>query len=263
MDRVVSSLIVAASLFSGFPAGAFSIGAAPAIIKAEIPPGVSAEQKVTITNANDGPLTFQASVRDIALDTAGNQARFPPGTQPRSMAGWVTLHPEQFTVPARGQATVAVVISVPADASGGHQAALVFQTVTEMPGTEGLGMGIGAALAVTLHHATSGRMNQNLEVTGIKLVPPTEHERLSMTLRVLNTGDVFVRATAEMIILDAKKNLAGRAEAKPTSILIPGQAAQIDIDWGGSLAPGAYKTIITILYGHDGSVVVDRSFTVK
>lgn len=244
------------------PARAFSIGVSPAKLFAEVPPGVSAEQELTITNGTDRPLTFRASVRDYGLDTRGEEVFANAGTLKGSVATWLSFLPREVTVPPKSQRTIRAVISVPPDAKGGHYALVLLNTVTDVPGNEGSGMAMSAGLGVKLYLAVSGRIRPLLELKQAKVTPPTAHERMAATLDVVNSGDVHVEPAAQMAILDNKGNLAGSADGRPIGTLLPGQRGQAKLEWGGELAPGTYSVIVTVTYAGDGSIVVEQPLVV-
>jgi hypothetical protein len=244
------------------PAIAMTISASPVIIQSDLPPGVSAEQTVTISNGASEPLEFEVEPFDLGLDEEGNQARFSGGTLPGSMAGWLTLQPAKFSVPPGGQTTVKVIISVPPDASGGHQAALVFRTRAPLAQPDGRMVRVGAAIAVKLFAAVEGKAERRLEVIETQVRPPSTHERATVQLLIRNAGNAFLRASAETAILDENRNLVGRGTALPTSILIQGQSSTLTIDWGGELPDGNYTALTTVLYTGGATVVEEKAFSV-
>ncbi|MEK7705303.1 MAG: hypothetical protein AAB426_10115, partial [Myxococcota bacterium] len=220
------------------------------------------EQELIVTNGTEKPLTFRASARDYGLDARGEEYFANAGTLPGTMASWLSFLPREITVPPKSQRPIRVVISVPADATGGHYALVLVQTETDVPGAEGKGMAMSAGLGVKLYLATSARIHPRLEVKQAKVNPPTPHERMGVVVDVANTGDVHVEPTAQMVIIDGQGNLAGRADGGPIGTLLPGQRGQARLEWGGELAPGSYSVIVTITYAGDGSLVVEQPLVV-
>lgn len=243
-------------------ASAVSISATPVILQADVAAGASDERTVTISSQAMESLTFEVEAYDLGLDEAGNQARFPAGTLPESMAAWLTVQPPAFVLRPGQEFDVSVVLSVPADATGGHQAALVFRTIASVAEPEGPAVRVGAAIAIKIFQATEGRVERALELVESDVRPPTPFDRAEVRLLVKNIGDAYLRAYAETAILDDERNLVGKGASDPTGFVLPGQSALLTVSWDGELSAGNYNALTTLVY-HDGSLVVDDTFSVE
>src|SRR5438046_2642781 len=128
MKNVTAMSALIGGLLLGRSAQAIQVGAAPAYIFVESPPGMSTEHEVMLINESAAPVVFVPHIKDFGVDAkSGEQIFSGAGTLPTSAASWLALQPEQITVPANGQNAIKVIISAPPGAVGGHYAMIVFE----------------------------------------------------------------------------------------------------------------------------------------
>ena len=70
------------------------------------------------------------------------------------------------------------------------------------------------------------------------------------TFDVANKGNAHVFAVPRLAILDANHKLVAKAQA-PEKRYFPGQKDGMKVTWSGTLAPGDYVAILTLVYGRD------------
>jgi len=78
-------------------------------------PGGSAEGRILLYNNGDQPQEVKVYQTDYLFYADGKNVYGEPGSVARSSAPWITLFPQQVTVPAGGNDSVSYVIRVPQD----------------------------------------------------------------------------------------------------------------------------------------------------
>jgi hypothetical protein len=231
-----------------------SLGLAPADIRAAFKPGQIIQFDLSVSNDGDTPVSMRTSVMDLWYDELTNEKIFGvPGTLPRSAANWVTFVPPTFTAPAHGTGKVHVTITPPPDATGGAYAVLFVESKPEPAATrapDGRAMFANVRLGALALLTAEGTDEYQLDVTDTKLTPPGPSENLSLDLQLANKGNVHVFPQPRLTILNASKQVMGRAEGEPKRLL-PGQRGSVGVSWAGSLPSGDYTAVVTLTYGKD------------
>ena len=76
-------------------------------------PGEKSDGRILIRNTGDAPQEVRANLNDYQFFADGRNLYDPPGSHPRSNAGWITFTPHQFTVPAGETVSIYYTIVVP------------------------------------------------------------------------------------------------------------------------------------------------------
>jgi hypothetical protein len=239
---VVTAVISAAA----FPAKAINLSVSPARIFAKGPPGVSSEVELSVYNGTSRPLPCEVVAQDFGLEAKGKEIIAPAGSMPTSAASWITFHPSKLTLPPKGAGKFKAVISVPANANGGHYALILVKTMVGADVPEGFGYGLSTEMGVKLYHLVEGRSRAKVTLLGKSVQPPTSHEKLVVKLDFINSGDAHTELRADMAVLDADKKLIGKAQIELGPVLLPGQRDELRLEWGGEPKPGPYLAVITV-----------------
>jgi hypothetical protein len=231
-----------------------SLGLVPADIRATFKPGQIIQFDLSVSNDGDTPVSMRTSVMDLWYDELTNEKIFGvPGTLPRSAANWVTFVPPTFTAPAHGTGKVHVTVTPPPDATGGAYAVLFVESKPELTANRApdgravyTNMRLGALALLT----AEGTDEYQLDVADAKLTPPGPNENLSLDLQLANKSNVHVFPHPRLTILNASKQVVGKAEGESRRLL-PGQRGSVGITWAGTLPSGDYTAVVTLTYGKD------------
>ena len=220
------ALLSVLSLAAAQP-GEGSLGVSPT--RLDVPDarrGETYQRAITLQNQFDAPT-------DVTLEGFGETG------------AWTAFSPgASLTLPARGNATVLLNVTVPADAQNGDHEGHV-QVATEPKGDpEGSGYGVRYAVSVVLGVTVGGE--ETRRVTGISLdAPDVERGAPALALLALrNDGNVraTVTARAQAFPLDGGAP-AAQGEARAT--LVPGETRVVEIPLAG-LALGQYRVRATL-----------------
>jgi P pilus assembly chaperone PapD len=249
--QVTLAIVLAILLCS--TANAQSLGLVPAEIRTSFQPGQSTETELTVSNDGTTEMLMRATVSDFWYDENTNEKRFsPPGTSPRSASSWIEVVPRSFVVPPNGTAKVKVLITPPQDASGGYYSVIFVESKPELAQAETAerrAIYANIRLGTLVLLGANGTEQYGVEVKDAKLIPPTATQDLKIEFQLTNTGNTHLFPQAKLAIINDKKQIAARAQKEPQRFF-PGQKDTLSFGWNGTLAPGAYTAILTLLYAN-------------
>lgn len=265
MKKSVLSTLFVLSIAASWPlaAAAQSLGLAPGEVRQKFKPGVPFE--IDLATSNDGPSPVEMSV-EIAdfWYNEKNEKVFPaPGTAPRSAANWIQFVPERFEVPAHGAQKMKAIVTPPSDAKGGYYAVLFVQSKPQLSFTKSNGQGVFTNMRLGCLVLLDAEQTEDfkIELSNLKIVPPSATQRLDMSFDLSNISNTHVFPVARLAVLDAAKKLVAKTQTEEKRFL-PGQKESMHVTWAGSLPPGNYTAVLTVTYGEDRVATQQMDFSV-
>lgn len=248
------------------PAGGFGVSIGPSIVRLSGKPGESQSAKVKVWNKSPNPMKFSLSVRDVGnqADSDGRLDRIfpPPGTLPHSCAKWILLQEKEFEIPPGGEKEVELIVSSPADASGGKAAVVFF---TGVPGTPPPGgsqkekpaasIQIVPRLGALVFFETEGTLKRTGQITDFSVQPLTESSSLEVRYFFENLGNTDIFVSGTFYILDLNKALVAK-ENLDSMRTFPADKGMGKSQWKGILNPGSYHLVATFELGQDTEEVI-------
>jgi hypothetical protein len=246
-------LLLAGTVAWIFPSSlrAQSFAMAPAEIDHAFKPGQPFSFQIAVSNDSDQNAALRVTVTDLWYDSKNEKTFDTPGTSPRSAANWMQAVPAVMSVPARGSQQIKIMVTPPADASGGYYATVFAESTPELvqsPTGEGKGVYANFRLGALVLLAAEGTQTYSAEVSDFKTTPPDATNNLKVEFSFHNTGNTHLFPKSTLAILNETHKLVGKAEAE-VSRFFPGQTNTIRFTWPGQLAPGHYEGLLTIVYG--------------
>ncbi len=237
----------------------------PAVVDVRAAPGQAITTEITV--ANPGSVAYTVSVFAWDMWHDGKERRYaPPGTFPHSLAQRVAASPASFSLAAGAKQPVQVTIDVPVDAQGGQYAVLFFEMSTDAPEAARTGQGpvltiagrIGASLIVDTDIA--GAIVKVGKVEDVAIQPPTASMPLRIATKILNETQTHLRPFATAVILKDRAPV-GRFTL-PSVLLLPGQRGVLEGEWTGTLGPGDYTLLLTVVSSDGQGETLQRRFHV-
>jgi hypothetical protein len=212
-------------------------GVAPMRLDIETPPGSTTTHRITITNTDSSASRFTFSKEDFAGDREDPSATpvLLGGKFDSSISGfdWIRL-PEPVSVPAGQSRTVAVRVSAPAGATGGHYAALMVTGETRSAGQ----MLATSRLGVLFLMNAGGVPPPEIVITEIQEVGPTR-----TVTRFRNDGQTTIRqpvGTINRTPVRPGSETPRRIEGECTENVLPGAAGECVFDDARKGSDGAF-----------------------
>lgn len=268
MRRFAATLTIAGALGLSTPAVVSALpelAISPAVIELKVAPGQAVTSEITVSNP--GTVAYRVAVYAWDMWHDGRQRRYgPPGTFPQSIARRVAASPAAFPLAPGGQQPVQITLDVPPDARGGQYAVIFFEmsagdaAASPAPGPVlAIAGRIGASVIVDT--ATSGAGLKIGQVTQVTVDPPTPAAPLRVSTEVVNRTDTHLRPFAAALILRDRVPV-GRFTL-PSILLLPGQRGVLEGAWTGSLRPGDYSVLLTVVSSDGQGETLERRFSVR
>ena len=244
-------------------AAAQSLGLAPGEVREKFKPGVPFEIDLATSNDGSSPVEMSIEVADFWYNEK-NEKVFPaPGTAPRSAANWIQFVPEHFEVPAHGAQKMKAIVTPPSDAKGGYYAVLFVQSKPQLSFTKSNGQGVFTNMRLGCLVLLEAEETEDfkIEVSNVKVVPPSSTHPLELGFDLLNAGNTHVFPVARVAVLNAEKKMVAKAQTEEKRFL-PGQKDSMHVTWTGNLPPGNYIAVLTVTYGEDRVATQQMDFNV-
>lgn len=225
-------------------------------IRLSIAPGKAEYGEVFVEN----PTAEQRSMRVYLSDwnylpaSEGTKEFLPVNTTPLSCASWISFSPEEFTLGPFSKQKINYSIKVPEGVSGGHYAALFFESIfskAESANEEEMRVGINLAIRV----ATLFYVDVDGTVKRSALIDHLSFERSSpgkdaykIGLDFINTGNADITTSATFHFMDEKGMVVARGAFNDT-FTFPNSSAKLSAAIKEDLAEGKYDAVFTIDLG--------------
>ena len=248
------------------PADGFGVSIGPSIVRLTGKPGESQSAKIKVWNKSPNPMKFTLSTRDVGnqKDAEGRLDRIfpPPGTLSHSCAKWILLQEKEFEIAPGGEKEVELIVSSPADASGGKAAVVFFTGIPGNPPSGGsqkekpaASIQIVPRLGALVFFETEGTLKKDGQISDFSVQPLPESSSLEVRYSFENLGntDIFVAGT--FYILDPNKALVAK-DNLGSMRTFPGDKGAEKTRWKGILTPGSYHLVATFELGQDTEEVI-------
>ncbi|WP_198655335.1 WxL protein peptidoglycan domain-containing protein [Streptomyces geranii] len=206
-------------------------------------PGTAVEDKVTVANKTDQPLTFRLYAAD-AYNTArdGGFAVRTLDEKQRGVGAWARPAKSRVTVPPRKSVTVPFTLRVPEGAEpGDHVGALVALDERIAAGDGSLALGVRRAVGARIYLRVSGPAVSAIAVENVRithdqpLVPGLGDSSATISYTLHNTGNVTLDPRVELRAQGLfGRTLLSRDLTGLPSELLPGQRVSLTEPWHGA-----------------------------
>lgn len=161
----------------------------------DLRPGESVEEQISITNTSEVDLTLRVLGSDAFTDDSGGFGLLPTDQVPREVGSWVRLDAPEVTIPARQQAVVPLVITVPTDAApGDHAGGLVTSYTSQAADEAGRPVLLEARIAMRIYVNVAGLREPQLAIRDLSSSFDLSSNKvtgaLHVTYLVHNSGNV-------------------------------------------------------------------------
>src|SRR5215471_16676487 len=229
-----------------------SLGLAPGEVREKFKPGVPFEIDLATSNDGSSPVEMSVEIADFWYNEK-NEKVFPAaGTAPRSAANWIQFVPERFEVPSHGAQKMKAIVTPPSDAKGGYYAVLFVQSKPQLSFTKSNGQGVFTNMRLGCLVLLDAEKTEDfkVELSNVKMVPPSATQRLDLSFDLLNASNTHVFPIARLAILDPAKKLVAKTQTEEKRFL-PGQKDSMHLTWAGNLPAGDYTGVLTLTDGED------------
>lgn len=228
-------------------------GLTPAMVVRNFKPGQPFTVELTVSNGSSRPVLMRGTAMDFWYNGKNEKVFGAPGTLPRSASNWVEFVPRVITVPAEGFSTVRMVVTPPADATGSYYCVAFVESKPELARsataeTQALYTNIRLGALVMLAAEKSEKFKIN--VSDARFSPPAPSHDLTLEFEVDNESNTHIFPRSAVAVLNEGHEIVAKTEGEIKRFL-PGQTDRLSLKWGGTLPPGSYTALLTLVYGDD------------
>ncbi|KPK97309.1 MAG: hypothetical protein AMJ95_09675 [Omnitrophica WOR_2 bacterium SM23_72] len=223
----------------------------PTKIRLIIPPGSTKTGTIEVENPSEDSIIVKSYLEDWAYTPLhdGTKNFFPAATTALSASHWITASLNEFVVPTFGKQTIHYTIRVPENASGGHYAALFFESLLSEPEIkDATQLGVVVRIAALFYIEAEGTIQRTAEISNLTLERSSSSEPLKMNADLKNSGNVDITAAGTFHIMDNQGMIFSRGELGNV-YLFPGESAKLTSSWKDPLSRGKYNLVMTIDIG--------------
>lgn len=252
----IPELLVLVFAVAGVVSAQTTIGLAPAMVVQDYKAGQPFEMEFAVSNGTSAPVEMRGSVSDWWYNANNEKTFGPPTNAPQSAANWIEVVPRLFSVPPKGTAKFKVIVTPPVNAtSGGHYAAVFVESkpeLTQKATTERRAVFTNVRLGSLILLTAENTATYDIAVTDALLTLPSLSHNLKVDVMLENKSNTHIFPQMQLAVLNEKNEVVAKAQGE-TRRFLPRQKDHLSVTWDGSLPPGNYSAILTLIYG-DGKV---------
>ena len=234
--------------------GGRGVGISPLTFELTANSGDVIVNQLKVYNPSDSTIGIKMEVEDFTVAGEMGQVKIEPAeTETYSIARWVKMEPEEFSLNPGEQKYVTFTISVPENAEpGGHYGSILAGT-TAIVGGEFVGAAVAGRVGALVLISVSGEIKEDLMVKEFSNSGYSEYGPINFTIRFENKGTVHTKPKGFITIV----NLFGK---KVTDIeilqqnVLPDSVRKIETSWNKKwLWGGKYTATLSGSYGVDNT----------
>lgn len=252
MKRLVLFSILTLILVSSTSAFANGISLDTYRERLDITPGDEVQGTIAVRNFSTQDITVKAYTQDF-LYTApfnGKMDLTPAEPNQYSCKDWITVIPEEFTIPAAQARKIAYTIKAPAEAKGGYYGMIILEEAKKGASS---GTGLTVNVGCTMLLETKG------SVKDLKLREAAAQQD-AITGNFQNSCDLVLVSKPSFVVMDKKGAVLDRGELAEF-YLPPGEKAPFKVKVSGKVPTGDYTLEFNFSFYGRGSLVKDISFS--
>jgi hypothetical protein len=232
-----------------------TLSVSPAVVMLQGSIGQSTTQALTLMNGTSQPLSFDMVARDIVVRD-GRRTFVNAGQLAGSIANTAVFSPKKVTVAPGEKRTVEVTVTIPSNPAARGIIAM-FEGTTKL---QSKGMQVTASLGTLLTFALSD--NGAANASPLVVTPPTAASNMSVAQQLSNDGSEPVLAQGMLAIVNQTGTLVAKQAMTPRRLL-PGEKIGMSAQYGGELAAGRYRALVTYVLQNNKTLTSSAEFDVK
>ena len=218
-------------------------------------PGDTVTNTVRISNPGSSVITIRMEVEDFTVvGETGRVVVEPAETETYSLAGWVEVLPDLFTLQPGEQQAVEFSIKVPFNAEpGGHYGSILASTIA-VTGEGFTGAAIAQKVGSLVLLSVSGDVIEELNVKEFTAPGFLEFGPIPFVIRFENEGTIHVRPRGFVTITNWRGKKVVDLEF-PQKNVLPDSTRRIEVTWDTKWLLGKYTATIVGSYGSSNNPI--------
>ena len=245
---VLTSLVIFTVSAPRLRADGIAFNVTPMIADLTAEAGTTQTGVITLSDnsaADSAPLRVKVAVKDWTLTVSGDPHFFEAGTTPGSCASWLTVTPQELSVPSGQPQVVRYTLAVPPGAQGSYHA-IVFLTTAPLPShVNNRNVLVSGCIGCTLY-VQVGPCVRRAKITALTMTAN------NVTLTLQNTGSSYLRLKGVVKIAGSDGEVVQQITI-PGAVVLPGEngTRTITLPLSSAAATGSYTATAILDYGGD------------
>jgi hypothetical protein len=209
-------------------------------------PGATLERRLAVSNGTNEPM--RVALYGTAADVANGWV-VADGRGGNDLAEWITVEPDEVTVPPRDRVEVTATIRVPWDAGGGERYAAI---LAEGPPQPGANVAIVPRVGVRVYLSVAGDGPAPVTDFAISTLQAGRSDDGApfVLIGVDNTGDRAIDVSGELTLTEGPGSLtAGPFPVSLPATIGPGGAGELVVPLDPSLPAGPWRARVELRSG--------------
>lgn len=243
------------TLAAAMHADAGTLSASPAVVMLQGTPGQTTTQTLTLVNDTEQTFAFDMVAKDVAVRD-GARVFVDAGQVAGSIAATAVFSQKSVSIGPGKRATIQVTLTIPANASVRAIAALFRGTTRIQTAGGSATASLGTLMTFALSNETYATASD------LRVNPPTMSSNLLVLQQLTNRGSEPLVAKAILAILNPAGALVAK-QALPARRVLPGENLDLNAEYGGELASGHYRALVTYDLQNNKTLTSSVEFDVR
>lgn len=228
-----------------------SIEISPPSQELDVDPGQTVTLKAKVRNKGNSTYTLTTRIEDFTAEGEGGQVALVE-QGPWAISSWSTISPSSFTLDPKSEREVQVIIKVPEQkVGGGRYGAMVFSiTGGNIPNSASVAQEIASLFLLRV----SGPVDENVKVIDFTAPSFVEFGPVPLTLRLQNSGNIHVKATGIISIMNVLGKKVEDIVIPPTNVF-PDANRVVDTSFNQKFLIGPYQAVAIVYYGSENKSI--------
>ena len=260
---LVTILVIGGIILSqGVFAQGGGVGISPLTFELTANPGDVIENQVKVYNPSDTTIGIKMEVEDFTVTGEIGHVKIEPAeTESYSIARWVKMEPEEFTLEPGEQKFVKFTINIPEDAEpGGHYGSILAGT-TAVIGGKFVGAAIAGRVGSLILVSIAGAVKEEIATESFSCPNYSEYGPIPFIIRFENKGTIHVKPKGFIVVT----NWLGKKIASieiPQKNVLPNSIRKIDTSLNKKwFWAGKYTATLVGSYGANNISLVPTVIT--
>jgi len=230
---------------------------APVVMKFEVEPGGIETRKLSIKNHGSQRQAYQLSIGDFEVVEGNSKKSAKAGSTDATLVDWLTVNPSFIDLNPNEQATVEVIMRVPAGKSETRWGFIFVQAIKEQipgEGDKSLSTGVNLLPRINVVVTQSPRSNKRFAgKIGNLALDKEKNDNSAYRVEVKNVGDKIINGSVNLSLANLKTAVENKFDKLPVT-LYPGQSKVLEFNLPEGVEPGRYALATIFDFGSKSSL---------
>lgn len=217
-----------------------TLSLSPAVVMLHGDHGQSTSQTLTLVNGTSRAFAFDLVAQDVIIRD-GKRTFVEAGSVAGSIAATAVFSQQQVLAGPGESVSVTVTATLPPATSQRAMVAMFRGTNTVMSGHVPMTASLGSLLTFSISDEVT------LASSELTVRPQSSSSNLAISQTCTNSGREPLVAKGVLAVLDEGGKLVGKSAMNPHRLL-PGESANLDVEYPGELEAGRYRVFVTYEY---------------